>query len=232
MADLATLAEIKGRLELADVDATRDAVLEAWRLAIQERVLDLTGFLLPDDPYFTSIQKVEEQQNVQLGMSRLMKYRPLVPMSTDPTKAVTLRARMLGSSTSDTILGEIRDTWRARVIALASELPSASAWPPTGIGVTAVWRRWQQAIWPTIEYTYLVDPLGSPTNPTPEALNRTVVEWAAFVWAMKPHSGRVRSFSAESVSETYENYPVTTAVPPIVSLLLSRYIRGQGSLIF
>lgn len=209
---LATLSEVRDRLQLPTGDVAQDAVLDAIRTAVEERILGLTRFT------FTGGSRTEQQIDVQLGVSRLMSKRPILPASSDPLKTVTLQARSLASSTLSNIIGDIRDAYEGRIMPLASEL--TPIFPP--VGGMAPWFRWRQMIWPVVIFTYLVDPLGSTTNPVPASLNRATVEWAASVYAM-PGAGRVRSFSAEKISETY----IDQAMPPVVNMLLGSYTKGR-----
>jgi hypothetical protein len=82
-------------------------------------------------------------------------------------------------------------------------------------------------IWPVVRFTYQVDPLGSPTNPVPAALNRAAVEWAASVYA-RPGASSVSSMSVEKVSETY----IDQSEPKVVAMLLMRHIREQAVMQF
>lgn len=221
--ELATIDQVRQRLRFGTLTADQSAALDVILLAIQERVLLLTGFLVTDDPYFSPSRQTEEQIDVQIGLSRLMQYRPIIPMSNDPQTTVLLEARSLASNTFNTILGDIRDRKTGRVMPLASEL--TPVFPP--VGGLAPWFRWRQMIWPVVRFTYLVDPLGSPTNPVPKALTAAVIEWTAFLIARNP--AMVQSFTAEKISESfYYNW----MIPPIVTSLLSPYIRGKASLIF
>jgi hypothetical protein len=222
MPSLTTLEEIKARLGAlaAGVNPERDAMLDAYRVAVEERILALTGFS------FTGGIQTEEQIDVQLGVSRLMTLRPILPMSTDPTRAVKLEARSLASATFATILGDVRNAYDGRIMPLASEL--TPVFPP--IGGQAPWVRWRQMIWPTVKFTYIVDPLGSATNPIPASLNRAAVEWTVFI-AGRPFAGLVQSYSAEKISETFFNH-LKTAQPPVVQMLLAKYTRNQASMVF
>lgn len=226
MADLVTLAEVKARLELSDTDASRDAVIDALRVAVQEKVLDLTGFIAADSD--APVTKSEQQTEVRLGEPRYMRYRPLQPMSSDPARAVRLEARSLASGTLNSILGDLTDVDQGKIIPLASEL--TPVFPP--IGGVAPWYRWRQMVWPVVVFTYLVVPITPATAPA--ALKAAIVEWAAFVWSMKPMSGRLKSFTAEKISETYDNYKLdANAMPPVVAALLGKYMaRGTTSLVF
>lgn len=224
MIALATTDQIRQRLGLASLSADQSATVDGLRLAIEERVLALTGFLRTDDPYFAPSSQTDELIDVQLGISRLMQYRPIIPMpGNDPQKTCILQARSLASNTFNTILGDIRDKKTGRIMPLASEL--TPVFPP--VGGLAPWFRWRQMIWPVVRFTYLVDPLGSPTNPVPPSLTRAVVEWVAFIVAR--HPGMLASFTAEKISESY-NYQYT--IPPLVTALLAPYIRSRGTLIF
>lgn len=221
---LATIDQVRQRLRLGVLTADQSAALDVILLAIQERVLQLTGFLVTDDPYFSPTKQVDQQIDVQIGLSRLMQFRPLIPLNaTDPQKAIILEARSLASNTFNTVLGDITDLKNGRVMPLASEL--TPVFPP--IGGLAPWFRWRQMIWPVVRFTYLVDPLGSPTNPIPRALTAAVVEWTAFLIARNP--AMVQSFTAEKISESfYYNW----MIPPIVTSLLAPYIRNKANLIF
>jgi len=215
---LCTLDEIKTRVLATGSNPDRDAMLDAYRLAVEERILSLTGFT------FTGGSHTEEQIDVQLGVSRLMRYRPIIPMSADPQKTVILMARSLASSTFSEILGDIRDAFKGRIMPLASEL--TPVFPP--VGGQAPWVRWRQMIWPVVRFTYLVDPLGSATNPITPSLNRAAIEWAAS-FIMRPGGGIVQSYSAEKISETFSNKYV---MPPTVNMLIGNLIRTQAGLVF
>lgn len=228
MIQLATTAQIFQRLGIASPTADQSASADAFRLAIEERVLALTGFLVTDDPYFAPSQQTDEQIDVQLGISRLMRYRPLIPMSSNPQRTCILQARSLASDNFNTILGDIRDLKTGRIMPLASEL--TPVFPP--VGGLAPWFRWRQMIWPVVRFTYLVDPLGSPTNPVPVSLNRAVVEWVASIIS-RPLGGilQSQSFSAEKISESLSFHQLWN-IPPLVNALLAAYTRGRGNLIF
>jgi len=192
-------------------------MLDSYRLAVEEKILDLIGMT------FDGGLKTEQHENVQLGVSRLMKFRPILPMSPNPQKTVELRARSLASGTFDTILGDIRDPLEGRVMPLASEL--TPVFPP--VGGQAPWFRWRQMIWPTVVFTYKVDPLGSATNPVTASMNRACVEWVSSLVA-RPNPA-VKSYTAEKISETFQDKLVT---PATVYLLLGKLVRGQAGLVF
>lgn len=193
-------------------------MLDAYRLAVEEKILDLISMT------FDGGTKTEEQQDVQLGVSRLMQYRPILPMSSDPQRTVTLEARSLASATFSTILGDIRNSFEGRIMPLASEL--TPVFPP--VGGQAPWLRWRQMIWPTVRFTYKVDPLGSATNPVKPAMNRACVEWAAAL-AVRPGGGAIKQYTAEKISETFQD---KLLMPATVYLLLGKLIRGQAGIVY
>jgi len=214
---LCTLAAIKARLGLPAASGSEDAVLDAFRLAIEEEILARTGFT------FSGGTKTEQHMKVQLGISRVMRQRPITPMSTNPAAAVRLSARSLASGTFSDILGDLIDPYEGRIMPMASEL--TPIFPP--IGGLAPWFRWRQMVWEIVKFTYVVDPLGSGTNPIPAALERAAVEWTVSCHA-RAGGGAVESLSAEKVSENY----IEQAEPPVVRMLLGRYLREKAIMVF
>lgn len=230
MIELATTTEIFQRLGIASPTAAQAASADALRLALQERVLAISGFLVTDDPYFSPSQQIDEIVDAQVGTSRILRYRPLLDISTsDPTAAIIMQARARGDRNFSVIRGEIKDRRIGRVLPLGWN--SSPTFPPYG-GYVAPWYRWQQPIWDVIRITYNVDPLGSATNPIPVSLNRAVVEWVAAI-ASRPMGGvlQSQSFSAEKISETL-SFNMQWKIPPIVTTLLGPYNRGTGTLVF
>jgi len=220
MADqLCTTDEVRTRLLLPDLGPYDEqlAILDALRLAVEEVILARTAYT------FTGGLRTEQQTDVQLGVPRVVQYRPVLPLSADPLKAIKLEARSLASNTWSTIIGDIKDAQTGRVVALASEL--TPIFPP--VGGTAPWYRWRQMIWPVVRFTYSVDPLGSATNPVPAALNRAAVEWTAAIYA-RPAGGAIDSWSVEKVSESY----VEASEPKVVAMLLARHVRERAVLAF
>lgn len=209
---LSTLQDVKSRLRLGSAAHPQDGVLEAFRAAAEEKVLGLTGFT------FSGGVKTEQQTKVQLGFARTMRLRPLLPLSPDPAKAVTVEVRSLASGTYDKILGDLIDPYEGKVLPLASSL--TPVFPP--MGGQGPWHRWKQMIWEVARFTYSVDPLGSGTNPVPSELKTAAVELAVSMYA-RAGGGAVTDVSVEGVSESYLEAPV----PPVVTMLLARYVRGK-----
>lgn len=218
---LTTLAAIKARLQLPTDADPQDDVLEALREAVEERILDKCGFAL-ESALPANSTVTETQIDVQLGRSRLMRLRPILPLSSNPTQEVQLQARSMASSTFNSIIGELRDPWQGRIMPLASEL--TPVFPP--IGGLAPWFRWRQMIWPVVKFKYKVDPLGSSTNPLPKALISAAIEWTVSIYA-RAGSGAIASVSLERVSESY----VDSSEPPVVRMLLTKYIRDKAVMV-
>lgn len=230
MIELATTAEIFQRLEIASPSVAQSATADAFRLAVQERVLAMTGFLVTDDPYFGPSQQTEDFTDRQIGTSFLTKYRPILPMSdSDPTAEIIMKARIISDRNFSVIQGAVKERYKGRVVPIGWN--QSPTFPPYG-GYVAPWFRWQQPIWDTIRVIYNVDPLGSDTNPIPVSLNRAIVEWVAALYS-RPMGGTLQShsFSAEKISETF-SFNMQWKIPPIVTTLLSPYIRGTGTLVF
>lgn len=230
MIELATTNEIFQRLNIASPTVAQSATADALRLALQERVLAMTGFLVTDDPYFSPSSQTEDFSDRQIGTSFLTKYRPIIPMSdADPTAEIVMKARIISDRNFSVIQGAVKDRYKGRIVPIGWN--QSPTFPPYG-GYVAPWFRWQQPIWDTVRVIYNVDPLGSATNPIPVSLNRAIVEWAAAIFA-RPMGGVLQSmsFSAEKISETL-SFQMLWKIPPIVTTLLAPYIRGTGTLVF
>jgi hypothetical protein len=218
---LCELVDVKRRLEIPDADTSLDAAIEGLRLGFEERILDLTGFT------FDGGVKTEELTDVQLGRSRVMRFRPIEPLDASRvTQYVRLDARSMASDTYSQIIGELRDREEGRIMALASEL--TPVFPP--VGGMAPWYRWRQMIWPVVRFTYKVTPLGDGTDgtmPIPAMLKTAAVEWVASV-VTRSGAGALKSLGLERVQETY----IDVAVPPHIQGMLYRYIREKARLAF
>jgi len=217
---LTTLAAAKSRMRLpAAADPEQDPVIQAFLDAVEETILDLTGFAFDDGG--TNV-KVEDHADVQLGVVETMRFRPVVPLvGSGPESAVKLEARALASGTFSTILGEIKDSFRGRVVALSSD----GVVDYRGDGGSPEWFKWRQPRWPVVRFTYRVDFLGSPTNPTPQALVTAATEWAVALYS-RPGGGSLKSVSVERVSETYAD----GSEPSVVQMLLAKYLRDAVAL--
>ena len=213
--------DVLARLQMPP-DSPDAAVVESLRLAVEDRILSLTGFTFLEG----GVQS-EEQIDVQLGVSRVMRLRPLVPIDpTSVTRYVTLEARSMASDTYAQIIGDLRVPFEGRIMPLASEL--TPIFPP--VGGLAPWLRWRQMIWPGVRVTYKVQALGDGTGGTlkvPAALARAAIDWAASLYAM-PGAGRLRSLNLERVSEAY----VDQAVPRHVQGLLHLFVREKSLMVF
>jgi hypothetical protein len=211
---------MRSRLQLPE-DIERDAVLESFLLAAEERILDLTGFLTTDDPYFAPVSKTEDLADVQRGVSRLLRYRPVLTAS--------CASRSLGGTTFTDATVDLRDAFRGRVMVISADVFGAVE-PMSGYYLGSSrppWSKWQEAVLSMARFTYTVDPLGSNTNPIPASLNRAAVEWAAAIYSMSG-GGAVRSYSAGQISETFAD---KMTMPAHVTALLSRYVRNQASIV-
>lgn len=216
--DLATLEEIAERLELTNPSSTVEAVLDAWRLALQQRVLDLTGFSLTAGP------KTDLRTNVQAGATFETKFRPV-----DQAVAVVARARSLGNQFA-AVQADLVDPAQGKVILVGASDLTGYPISDYGIGVAAPWFRWRQVIWPVVTVNYNVLEVPEELRPM---LGRAVVEWVAFTWVLKPQGGRLASFSAEKISESYQNFDLKgNSMPPVVSALLSPFVRGTATIVW
>jgi len=225
LTQLCQVADVKNRLEIPSSDVSRDAILDAFRGAVEERILDITHFT------FTGGVVTEQLIDVQLGVSRVMSQRPIIPLpgTTSVSQFVQLSARAMASDTFSNIIGELRDPFEGRITALASEL--TPIFPP--IGGLAPWFRWRQMIWPVVKFTYNVQPLGDGTGGTfaaPKSLITAAIEWTAFIYS-KTGGGGIQTLNLERVSENY-GAMVNLPQPAVVRMLLAKYIPRQVEMAF
>lgn len=208
---LATLAQVKARLQITTT--AFDLSIDVLRAAIEEKVLERTGFALSAALPQSSLVVTDTLVNIQRGRVYTLKYRPI-----DETLALVFTARAKGSTSYEVITGTVVDAWRGRVSLDPAD--AGTALPPTPS--PEPWFRWREMTWPFVRVAYKVDPVGSATNPHHAALTAAVVEWTAFVYA-KTAAGAVGSVSMEGVSESY----VAESEPKVVATLLAKYLRDQ-----
>ena len=214
---LCTLAQIKQRLRMdPDVEDPQDDILDAWRLAAQEQILDLTGYILGNG----SEQQIEEQAGFQIGRVYMTRYRPLLPLSS--SEKIRMEARESGATEYARIDGEIKDPRKGRVYAIKG---GGNDWPPMGRG-QADWFAWRETTYPFVRLTYKVDQLGSATNPIPRALTTACIELAVSMYS-RAGGGALDSLSIERVNETYSK----ENMPTVVKGLLALHVRGRADVI-
>lgn len=208
---LATLEEVKERLRIPCDTHDQDAVIDAYREAVEENVLNLTGFTFKGGP------KVDTLTDWQRGTARVLKLRPVLTLD-------NIQGRVLGTqATFNQLLGDVKDPYKGRILLVgylnAFYDPRAGYGAAYGGGTWENWFKWREYSWPLVKVSYTVDPLGSETNPVPKALKVATIEWVALIMSRPPGSGPITGVTIEKVSETYG--------PPwnMIMGLLARFIR-------
>jgi hypothetical protein len=214
---LATVDEIKSRLQIPSDNHDRDAQIDAFREACEEDILAMTGYS------FKGGQRQEILTDWQRGTTRLTQTRPVASL-------VNVEGRVLGTqATFNQLLGDVKNPTDGRILLVgylnAFYDPRAGYGSAYGGGTWENWFKWREYTWPIVRLTYTVDPLGTDTNPVPKALSAALTEWVAFILSKPAGSGPITSVSIEKVSESY-GPGAKGAMPPFVYALLARHQRG------
>lgn len=208
---LSTVEEIKSRLSIPSGQTDRDAIIDAYREAVEEDILALTGYT------FVAGSRTETVTDWQRGTTRLTALRPVLALT-------SIQGRVFGPAASFNALdGDVKNAKEGRIMLVGYQ--DGFYDPRSGdSGATAPWFKWREYTWPMVQVTYTVDPLGSDTNPIPRALMRAAVEWVAAILTKPAGAGALQSVSIESVSESY-GQGAKGPMPQIVHALLARHIR-------
>jgi hypothetical protein len=216
---LAETSEIKSRLRIPSGQTDQDAVIDAWREAVEEEILALTGFTFRAGTYTDRIT------DWQRGQSKLTRLRPILSAS--------VQGRVQGpAEVFAPLVSDIRDPFKGRVVIVGLQDVTYDPRAGSPSGYTAPWTRWREYIWPITQVTYTVDPLGSETNPIPKALTVATIESVAAIMASPAGSGPIQSVSIEKVSESYGQGAKPGLIAPAAMGLLARYLRETAAMVW
>src|SRR5437867_9100836 len=182
---LTTLEEIKERLRIPADQTDQDAVIDAYREAVEEEILARTGFT------FVAGSRTDTFTDWQRSTTRLTSLRPILSLG-------GVQGRVNAPQAQFQALGaDVKNAYTGRVILVGWQ--NAYFDPRTGDsgGSTAGWFKWREYIWPLVTVSYTVDPLGSETNPLPKALKTAALESVAALMARRAGSGSLTSVSSE-----------------------------------
>ena len=213
---LTTVEEIKSRLRIPSDQTDQDAIIDAYREAVEEDILALTGYS------FVGGQKVDIHTDWQRGTARVSQFRPILTLD-------NVEGRVLGTqATFNQLLGDVKKPKEGRVLLVgylnAFYDPRAGYGAAYGGGTWENWFKWREYTWPVVRMTYTIDPLGSDTNPIPRALITAATEWVAFIMQKPAGTGALTSVSIEKVSESY-GQGAKGPMPPFVYALIARHVR-------
>jgi len=215
---LATLDQIKSRLRLPSGTTSQDDLIDAYREAAEEAILNATGFSFVSSSSFT-----DTLTDWQRGTTRITRYRPVLTLT-------NVEGRVLGTqATFNQLLGDIKNAFDGRILLVgylnAFYDPRAGYGAAYGGGTWENWYKWREYAWPIIRMTYTIDPLGSDTNPIPKALTAATIETVAYMISRPAGAGPLTSVSVESVSESYGQGAKAGLLPPVAMALIARYNR-------
>ena len=209
---LTTVEEIKSRLRIPSDQTDQDAAIDAIREAVEEDILALTGFT------FLAGSKTDNFTDWQRGTTRFLTYRPALVLT-------LVEGKVYGSAASFNKLdGDIKNEFEGQILLVGYQDAYYDPRSGDASGMTGPWFRWREYTWPKVRVTYVVDPLGSDTNPIPKALMRAALEWTAFIMSKPAGAGPIQSVSIEKVSESY-GQGSKGPMPGFVSALLARFMR-------
>ncbi len=211
---LTTIEDIKARLGIPASNTDQDAVIDAYREAVEEEILAKTGFT------FVAGSRTDTFTDWQRGTTRLTSLRPILSLG-------GVQGRVNAPQAGFQALGaDVKNARDGRVLLVGWQ--NAYFDPRTGdsYGQTAGWFKWREYIWPIVTVGYAVDPLGSETNPLPKALKTAALESVAALMARPAGSGALQSVSIEKISESYgQGAKVGQLIAPAAVALLARYTR-------
>lgn len=194
---LASLDQVKRKLQLPLTFTDDDAALTAVRDAADAYVLAETGYVLANTP----VQEFLQQG--QLGRPFLLTRRPVT--------AATAQARVQGDTAWSPLALDVLDAALGLVV-----LPVGAAWPP-GARLPR-WAAWRQPTWDVVRVDYTATALA----PVPADLSDAAAALAAY-WYTQQRAGPLAESVVGPVQERYLDRPV----PPAVEALLAPYRRRE-----
>lgn len=188
---LATLDQVKAKLEIPTSDLSEDAAVQDVLDAAEQYVLDQTGYVL-------TTQSVEDiVRPGQIGRVLHLRKRPV--------SNVTAQVRMFGSDTWTDIAIDVIDANEGIVV-----LPGEAAWPP-GMN-NPRWFAWREPAWDVLRISYTATAL----SPVPDDLSDATAALAAY-WYRAHLAGVVTEAGVGQVRETYSQLPVLAAVDAVLA---------------
>lgn len=198
---LGTLEDLKGKMDIAATDVSRDGALTLALETASVKVLDLCRYAELDAPATKEIFR-----NVQFNRDLFTALRPIAN--------VVFEGRALGESVWSTLDGDVIDPAEGRIILLGA----SSWWPPQQ--PTAAFRRWRDPVWPIIRVTY--DVTGFGADPADELVD-AACSLAAF-WFDRDLAGASDTSTIGPVSRKWLN----EGLPAPLLEKLSKHTKKRG----
>ena len=205
---IATLDDVKGKLDLPASDTSRDDALTLALESASAKVLDLCRYSEAD---VTGHQQLF--RNVQFNRDLFLDLRPI---NVAAGHVVVFEGRGLGQPDWSELTGDVLDAQEGRVIVLG-----ASAWWPPQRTLQPAFQRWRDPIWPQIRVTY--DVVGVTSNPASELID-AAASLAAF-WYDRDLAGAKEDSRIGQVQVTWLN----EALPSTLLEKISKHVRGESA---
>lgn len=180
---LATLDQVKAKLQIPLADNSDDAAIQAVLEAAERYILNRTGFTLTAE----AVEEVIRRE--QAGRSILLRYRPV--------SNVTASARPLNSDSWFSMAIDVVDASTGLVIPNLSRL----------FHLGPLWASWYASDWDILRINYTTVPL----NPIPVDLADATAALAAY-WYLQQLAGPAASVGVGQVRETYSQDPIPSEV--------------------
>lgn len=210
---LASLEDLKGKLDIPATDLSRDSALLLVLESASEKVLDVCRY---SETAITARQEIF--RNVQYNRDLFTALRPI-----DPGVAAVFEGRPLGQGADGTqpawskLEGDVIDAAEGRFTLLGA----SGWWPPTQRGLQPNYQRWRDPEWPIIRVTYNVTALAPP----PDELVDACASLAAF-WFDRDLAG---AGSVSQIGQVRREW-LNDALPATFTARLSSHISvGAGA---
>lgn len=205
---LATLDEIKTRLDIELADTSQDDALTTMLNAASQKVLDLCRYVE------TTGQVVEYHRNVQQAREFKLERRKVDPA------AITVEGRSHGNDTFQTLASDLLDPDDG----VAMILGSAEWWPPNYAEQRRpAFRRWREPIWPVVRVTYTAIGIGDEQS-APDELRQATLRLATY-WREIDNVGATTSMKIGQLSQSWSDRPA----PSDLRSILGRHYRGTSA---
>ena len=201
---LATVEDVKAKLELAATDTSRDDALLLVLGSASEKVLELTRRL-----EFDVQGRVDTLRDVQVGVPFLLSKRPVAN--------VVAEYRPVGSAAWAGLTEDVLDAERGEVIVVG-----ADSWPPSTVRPLS----WRTLRYDLVRVTYNVEGTDSGEAVEPARLRDAAAALAAY-WFDRQVGGAAKSLSVGFLKKEY----LDLDVPAWVTALLGDDATGAGALL-
>jgi hypothetical protein len=199
---LATLAQVKEKLQIPTADTIEDSALQKVLDAAEQFILNKTGFVLADADFEEIIR------NFEIGRVYYLSHRPV--------QNLQVQVRIAGDPNWYSLNADVLDADLGSFV-----VPPGSFWPATP--KAPPWLAWRNPTWDIAKATYRATAL----SPIPADLSDATAAIAAYWWR-RHLAGPTKNISVGTASEAYSDL----AVPDYVFEVIARYYRKEKAVLW